>query len=117
MNHWQTSILYILGTTGLLIGQAHSVVAYDPFTPLVTYSEEVEKPRDEISPAEEQIMWDEIRRNIAKLREKGTLTAPAMEQAVAFHFHYEWPQTFPSMLEGGALKRHTTIRVMKPSST
>jgi murein DD-endopeptidase MepM/ murein hydrolase activator NlpD len=44
-------------------------------------------PGDDISPAQEQAMWTEIQRNIARLRNEGALAAPKAAQPVALG----WP--------------------------
>jgi murein DD-endopeptidase MepM/ murein hydrolase activator NlpD len=86
MNRLLSFILSMLGTTGLLVGSAYAIVTYEPVTPAVTCGEDMEQPRDEISPAEELAMWNEIRRNIASLREQAILAAPEVVQAVAYAF-------------------------------
>lgn len=86
MNRVPSLILYVLGTTGLLVGSAHAIVQYEPAPPAVTCGEDMEQPRDEISPAEELAMWNEIRRNIAMLHEQAILAVPDVVQPVAYAF-------------------------------
>jgi hypothetical protein len=43
-------------------------------------------PRDEISPAQEQAMWEEIQRNIETLRSMGALAPLNTAQAVTYNF-------------------------------
>ena len=86
MNRYISLILYVLGITGLLVESAHAIVPYEPVSPVVTCGEDVELPRDELSPAEELSMWNEIRRNIATLREQALLPAPDITQVLAYTF-------------------------------
>jgi murein DD-endopeptidase MepM/ murein hydrolase activator NlpD len=48
--------------------------------------ENLEPPRDEISPAEEQAMWEEIQRNLAMLRDAGALPPLNSAQVVTYNF-------------------------------
>jgi murein DD-endopeptidase MepM/ murein hydrolase activator NlpD len=47
----------------------------------------VEPPHDNISPPEEQAIWDAVQRNIQQLQAEGVLAAPDTAQAVS----YGWP--------------------------
>lgn len=95
MNRGFPLILYVLGTTGLLVGPARAIVTAEPVPPAMTSGEDVEQPRDEISPAEELAMWNDIRRNIATLREQAKLSAPEAAQAVAYAFPLRMAPSLP----------------------
>jgi hypothetical protein len=86
MNRLLSLILSVLTTTGLLAGSAHAVDSYEPAPPAVTCGEEMEQPRDELSPAEELAMWNEIWRNIDVLRGQGKQVVPGEKQTVTYAF-------------------------------
>ena len=45
-----------------------------------------EPPGDDLTPAQEQAMWDEIQRNVAALRSQNRLAAPDAAQTVSYNF-------------------------------
>src|SRR4051794_18615046 len=45
-----------------------------------------QQPRDELSPIQEQIMWRDIRHNIALLKSQSLLAEPDATQAVTYTF-------------------------------
>jgi murein DD-endopeptidase MepM/ murein hydrolase activator NlpD len=54
--------------------------------PAVAGNEDLELSRDEVSPAQEQAMWEEIQRNMATLREAGALPQFDSPQAMTYTF-------------------------------
>jgi peptidase M23-like protein/Big-like domain-containing protein len=48
--------------------------------------ETFESPHDELTPNEEQAMWEDIQRNVARLQSGGTLAAPDTTQTVTYNF-------------------------------
>lgn len=86
MNRWLLIILSALVTASMLAGPVPISAADGPAQPVVTCGEDAEQPRDEISPAEELAMWNEIRRNIARLRAQSILAAPEAAPAVVYSF-------------------------------
>ncbi len=77
MNRWLALILYMIAATGILIGATPTTIPAQP-TPQspVAGGEGLEFPVDEISPEQEQAMWQDIQRNLATLRAMGALAAP-----------------------------------------
>ena len=70
-----------------MVGATPAIISPQPtLQPVVAGGEDVDLPRDELSPAQEQAMWEEIQRNIAMLRARGTLAAPDASQAVTYNF-------------------------------
>jgi murein DD-endopeptidase MepM/ murein hydrolase activator NlpD len=87
MNRRLSLILSTICITGLMLGTTPVVIPPRPTPqPIASGGEEVDVPRDELSPAQEQAMWEEIQRNIAMLRARGTLAAPDTAQAVTYNF-------------------------------
>ena len=56
------------------------------FQPVIGEGLEVVPPGDEITPAEEQAMWDEIQRNLETLRSQHALAEPNAAQSVTYNF-------------------------------
>jgi murein DD-endopeptidase MepM/ murein hydrolase activator NlpD len=87
MNRWLSLMLRMLCVTGLLGGPLRAVAAPPPNPPLALAGNDgVDIPHDELSPAAEQAMWDDIRRNVALLRSAGLLAAPDAAQTVTYNF-------------------------------
>jgi murein DD-endopeptidase MepM/ murein hydrolase activator NlpD len=86
MNRWLSLIFSMICITGLVVGATSAINPQPISQPVVTGGEDVDLPRDELSPAQEQAMWEEIQRNIAMLRARGTLAAPDASQAVTYNF-------------------------------
>jgi len=53
---------------------------------VVVGSDDLEPPHDELSPAQEQAMWEEIHRNLERLRGTGALAPVTNAQAVTYNF-------------------------------
>jgi hypothetical protein len=84
---WLPLILFMLCATGWLSGPTSAVLPPQPIPqPVVAGEEDWEPSRDEISPAQEQAMWEEIQRNIATLRDAGALTQLNTPSAVTYTF-------------------------------
>lgn len=78
MKHCVAIIFRLICVAGLLTALAPR---------LATASDEnIVTPYDDISPAEEQAMLEEIRHNITQLRQTGQLAAPDTAQAVTYNF-------------------------------
>jgi hypothetical protein len=88
LNRWLYILLYLTTWAALLIaGTTPAATLPRPDLPPSTACVgNFEPPRDEISPAEEQALWEEIQRNLALLRGAGALAAPKAAQAVAYSF-------------------------------
>ena len=87
MKPWLSLILFMLCTTGLMSGPTSAIIPPQPTPqPVVAGGEDLEPSRDEISPAQEQAMWEEIQRNIATLRDAGALPQLLTPQAVTYNF-------------------------------
>lgn len=85
MNRWFSIILRLLCTTVFIT--ATPAPASRPTSRLVAGKSEDFAPfSDEISPAQEQAMWEEIRSNVETLRNMGVLAAPNVAQAVPYNF-------------------------------
>jgi murein DD-endopeptidase MepM/ murein hydrolase activator NlpD len=80
---------YALGAIDFLVGVTHAALPLESNQPAVADSGYMEQVRDDISPAQEQAMWNEIRRNVAMLREQGLLATAdvtSAAQAVTYTF-------------------------------
>src|SRR3990172_911656 len=85
MKRWLSIILHLLCAT-VLIAAAPAAAPQPAPQPVTGAGEDFVPPRDEISPAQEQAMWEEIKRNIETLRSMGALAAPNAAQAVTYNF-------------------------------
>jgi murein DD-endopeptidase MepM/ murein hydrolase activator NlpD len=86
MNRWLSLILHVICIAGLIGGLTPAIIPPQPTPqPVVVGGEDLDMPRDEISPAEEQAMWEEIQRNIATLRDAGALAVPNAAQTVTYN--------------------------------
>jgi murein DD-endopeptidase MepM/ murein hydrolase activator NlpD len=85
MKRWLSVILHLLCATVLIAATPAAAPPPAP-QPVTGAGEDFVPPRDEISPAQEQAMWEEIKRNIATLRSMGALAAPDAAQAVTYNF-------------------------------
>ena len=87
MNRQHSLILYVISIAGLIIGPAPAISPPPPaLQPMAAGGEELDQPHDELSPAQEQAMWEEIQRNLALLRMQGTIAAPNAAQVVTYDF-------------------------------
>lgn len=87
MNRSRSLLLYILCLISLIVAPLPAILPYRPaLPPVIADGEEVDTPRDELSPAQEQAMWEAIQRNLALLRSAGTLPAPDAAQVVTYDF-------------------------------
>jgi murein DD-endopeptidase MepM/ murein hydrolase activator NlpD len=87
MKPWLSLILFMLCTTGWMSGATPATLPPQPTPhPMVAGNEDLEPSRDEISPAQEQAMWEEIQRNLATLREAGAWPQIHTPQAVTYTF-------------------------------
>jgi len=76
----------VIFLAGLIWGLTPAIIPPQPTPqPVVVGGEDLDMPRDEISPAEEQAMWEEIQRNIATLRDAGALAVPNAAQTVTYN--------------------------------
>jgi len=87
MNHWRSLILRMVCTTAWMVEPTFAIIPppSDP-QPAVAGGEDCEPPRDDISPADEQAMWEEIQHNLEMLRGTGALTLVNTPQAVTYNF-------------------------------
>lgn len=69
-----------------MVRVAPDIIPPQPILQPVAASGDMEPPGDELSPAQEQAMWEEIQRNIAALRARGALAAPDAAQTVTYDF-------------------------------
>lgn len=83
MNRKLLLTLRLLCACALLVGP--TFIHHLPL-PAAANSGDFESPHDELSPAQEQAMWDEIQRNLATLRSAGLLAAPDTSQTVTYNF-------------------------------
>ncbi len=75
MNRQRSLILYVISIAGLVIRPAPIISSPTPAPqPVAAGSEELDQPHDELSPAQEQAMWEEIQRNLAMLRSAGIIS-------------------------------------------
>jgi murein DD-endopeptidase MepM/ murein hydrolase activator NlpD len=72
--------------SGLSTGAACAVEALAPEPPVLVAEGNPDTPRDEATPAQEQRLWDEIRRSVATLRAKSLLAVDRRTQAVTYGF-------------------------------
>src|SRR3972149_104480 len=80
MNRWLALILYMIATTRMLVGPTPAIhPTQSTPQPVIAGGEDLEPPGDEISPEQEQAMWEDIQRNLATLRRMGALAAPTAE--------------------------------------
>lgn len=88
MNRWLYLLFSLACTTGMIVGLTLAIIPPPQPAPQLVESggENFEPPRDEISPEQEQAMWEEIQRNLALLRDAGALSAPNTAQAVTYNF-------------------------------
>lgn len=94
-----------LGSIGLVVGVSHAALPLESNQAASADSGYVEQVRDDISPTQEQAMWNEIRSNVTKLRAQGKLAATdeaGAAQAVTY--------TFPLRMAPG-LPDHAGFRV------
>ena len=86
MDRWLILLLYLIYNTNLVGGQTPvSIPSHSPGL-VEGGGENIAPPRDELSPAHEQAMWEEIQHNVDALRHAGTLAAPNAAQTVTFTF-------------------------------
>jgi murein DD-endopeptidase MepM/ murein hydrolase activator NlpD len=86
MNRLRSLILHTLCTTALIVQPALASPPPSPVPqPAAASGEDVEPPHDELSPAQEQAMWEEIHHNLEMLRSTGAL-APVTSQTVTYNF-------------------------------
>src|SRR5438045_2440485 len=69
-----------LGLLGILAGAAHAT------EPTLVADGNPNPPRDELSPIQEQVLWDEIQRNVVMLRSQALLAQPDATQSVTYDF-------------------------------
>jgi murein DD-endopeptidase MepM/ murein hydrolase activator NlpD len=87
MTRWLSLLVSLLITTGVLMGATLVVIPSRSAPPsMAADDEDGNLPRDELSPAQEQAMWEDIQRNLATLRASGALAAPDDAQAVTYNF-------------------------------
>src|SRR6185503_11134372 len=88
MNRWLSLLFSLLCITGMIVGLTPAIIPPPQPTPqpMEGGGENFEPPRDEISPAEEQAMWEEIQRNLAMLRDAGALPPLNSAQVVTYNF-------------------------------
>ena len=87
MNRRLFLILNLICIAGLVAGPAPIISSPTPAPqPVAAGSEELDQPHDELSPAQEQAMWEDIQRNLALLRSAGIITAPDAAQVVTYDF-------------------------------
>lgn len=84
MNYRSSISLHLLCATLLLTGPIPITSPPPPTPPLG--SEELESLHNELSPAQEQAMLEEIQRNVALLRSAGILAEPDLAQTVTYSF-------------------------------
>ena len=85
MTRWLSLLFSLLITTGLLLGSTSAILPpRSEMRSAATDGADVDVPRDELTPEQEQAMWEEIQRNLAMLREQGILAAPDAAQAVTY---------------------------------
>lgn len=75
MNRWLSLIFCMVATTGMVVGAAPVTAQTQPALPAAVGGQDLEMPHDEISPEQEQAMWEDIQQNIAMLRKAGLLAA------------------------------------------
>ena len=74
MNHRLVFLIRTFWLTSLLIGTTVTLLARQPQPqPVGLEAEESQSVHDEISPAQEQAMWEEIQRNLVILKNAGLL--------------------------------------------
>ena len=87
MNRWLTLIFCVVYLTGMPGYQPPAFIPIPPIPAIVEDQSENSAPSgDEISPAQEQAMWEDITRNIEILRSKGALAIPDTSQNVTYTF-------------------------------
>jgi hypothetical protein len=85
MNRWHILILCFLLSINF-IGRSRPVMAVHQVIRSVGTLEEIpEPPQDNLSPAVEQAMWEDIQHNLKTLRSAGLIETTAV-QAVTYHF-------------------------------
>ena len=81
--------VYALGAIGFMVGATHAALPLESVQSAVAESGYVEQVRDDISPAQEEAMWNEIRRGVATLRAQGMLATTDValaSQAITYAF-------------------------------
>ncbi len=87
MNRSRLLLLYVVSLISLIVDPTSAITpAHPTVPPVVAEGEELDQPRDELSPAQEQAMWAEIQHNLALLRSAGQLPAPNAAQVVTYDF-------------------------------
>ncbi len=87
MNRSRVLLLYVLGLISLIVGPTPAIMPAHPIVPpVVAEGAELDQPRDELSPTQEQAMWAQIQYNLALLRSAGKLPAPDAAQVVTYDF-------------------------------
>jgi hypothetical protein len=87
MNHWLNLLLCVLCAQSLVGGSPLGLHSPRPTpAPVSGSGENFPPPEDEVSPAQEQAMWEDIQRNVKIFRSAGILLAPEAVQAVTYTF-------------------------------
>lgn len=76
--------LAALGLIGLIAVSPPAAAAVSPAPRLAAGGAAAELVRNEISPAQERALWEEVRRNVADLRRRDAVAAP--DAAVTYAF-------------------------------
>jgi murein DD-endopeptidase MepM/ murein hydrolase activator NlpD len=85
MKRWP-SVLLALCVTLSLAATTPAAASRPTLQPAAAVGVTDEPPCDELTPAQEQAMWDEIQRYVAVLRRQYMLAAPDAAQAVTYNF-------------------------------
>ncbi len=86
MNHWFSLTCCVFGVASLLAATPGAAVPLEPASAALADDAYSDQPRDEITPAQELSMWNEIQRNLAMLRAQGKLAAPQALPALTYTF-------------------------------
>lgn len=83
MNRWRSLSLHLFCAFVLMV---EPTLVFRPPPSSAAGGADFESPHDELSPEQEQAMWEAIHRNVMRLREAGLLAAPDTSQAVTYNF-------------------------------
>src|SRR5262245_44927718 len=89
MKRRRSLFLHLFYISALIVQPTFAILpsASDPPLALAARDEDVEPPQDELSPAQEQALWETIQSNLNLLRSKGVLaSADSTAQAVTYNF-------------------------------
>jgi murein DD-endopeptidase MepM/ murein hydrolase activator NlpD len=88
MKRWHSLFLHIFYISALIVQPTFAILpsASDPQLAMAASGEDLEPPHDELSPAQEQAMWEEIHRNVERLRGTSALSPATSVQTVTYNF-------------------------------